>query len=292
LGRAAEIREISVDFAGIREADESGVRDELQLEMERLLFSGQAGFDAARRAVGRGDELRVAASAAAALRHEHTVALGGQVRHQRLGSVRHPLEDQRPDRDLDVEIVPRRAGAIGALAVLTAPGFEFRMEAEVDERVLGGGGDDVDRPAVAAVAPVGAAARHELLASEAEAASATVSGRDANVYVIDEHEMACCVRAVAPPASAGGTALLDGNDGDAAAVLAVILEPHFAGTFAKSVSSLPRPTFRPGSKRRPRCRTRIEPPVTTLPSWLLTPSRCELLSRPVTGTALALFCVP
>src|SRR6186997_3099290 len=51
--------------------------------------------------------------------------------------------------------------------------------------------------------------------------------------------------------------------------------------FANSVSSLPRPTFRPGRKRRPRCRTRIDPPVTTLPSNRLTPSRCELLSRPL-----------
>jgi len=38
--------------------------------------------------------------------------------------------------------------------------------------------------------------------------------------------------------------------------------------------------FKPARNRRPRCRTRIEPPGTRLPSNRLTPSRCELLSRP------------
>src|SRR5688572_31495129 len=61
-------------------------------------------------------------------------------------------------------------------------------------------------------------------------------------------------------------------------------------TFANSVSSLPRPTFRPGRKRRPRCRTRIDPPVTTLPSNRLTPSRCELLSRPLRDEPCPFLC--
>src|ERR1035437_5863817 len=49
--------------------------------------------------------------------------------------------------------------------------------------------------------------------------------------------------------------------------------------FAKIVSSLPMPAFSPGRKRRPRWRMMIVPPVTTLPSWAFTPSRCELESR-------------
>src|SRR4051812_2179397 len=49
---------------------------------------------------------------------------------------------------------------------------------------------------------------------------------------------------------------------------------------AKSVSSLPMPTLTPGLKRVPRCRTRIDPPVTNSPAKRFTPSRCELLSRP------------
>src|SRR5271154_4459832 len=51
-------------------------------------------------------------------------------------------------------------------------------------------------------------------------------------------------------------------------------------TFAKRVSSLPRPTFSPGLKREPRCRTRMEPPVTSSPPKAFTPRRCALESRP------------
>src|SRR5271169_1768723 len=52
------------------------------------------------------------------------------------------------------------------------------------------------------------------------------------------------------------------------------------GTFANSVSSLPRPTFSPGLKCEPRCLTRMEPPVTSSPPKAFTPSRCAFESRP------------
>src|SRR5579864_9057910 len=51
-------------------------------------------------------------------------------------------------------------------------------------------------------------------------------------------------------------------------------------TFANSVSSLPRPTFSPGLYRVPRCRTRMDPPVTNSPPKAFTPRRCALESRP------------
>src|ERR1043166_9175291 len=51
-------------------------------------------------------------------------------------------------------------------------------------------------------------------------------------------------------------------------------------TFAKSVSSLPQPTFRPGLILVPRWRTMIEPPGTSCPPKTFTPSRCALESRP------------
>src|SRR5580658_7687515 len=49
---------------------------------------------------------------------------------------------------------------------------------------------------------------------------------------------------------------------------------------AKSVSSLPRPTFTPGWKCVPRWRTIIEPALTDSPSEAFTPRRCALESRP------------
>src|SRR5579862_5341915 len=51
-------------------------------------------------------------------------------------------------------------------------------------------------------------------------------------------------------------------------------------TFANKVSSLPRPTFRPGLMGVPRCRTMIEPPGTNCPPKAFTPRRCAFESRP------------
>src|SRR5215471_7435843 len=49
---------------------------------------------------------------------------------------------------------------------------------------------------------------------------------------------------------------------------------------AKSVSSLPRPTFSPGFTRVPRCRTIMVPPGTSWPPKALKPRRWEFESRP------------
>src|SRR5262249_39684728 len=49
---------------------------------------------------------------------------------------------------------------------------------------------------------------------------------------------------------------------------------------AYRVGSAPSPTFSPGRKRVPRCRTRMLPAVTNWPPKRLTPSICGLESRP------------
>src|SRR5690242_13120366 len=49
---------------------------------------------------------------------------------------------------------------------------------------------------------------------------------------------------------------------------------------ANSVSSLPRPTWRPGATAVPRCRTMMFPARTHWPPNRFTPSRCEAESRP------------
>src|SRR3954468_17024061 len=52
-------------------------------------------------------------------------------------------------------------------------------------------------------------------------------------------------------------------------------------TLANKVSSLPRPTFRPGLMGVPRWRTMIDPPGTSCPPKTFTPSRCAFESRPL-----------
>jgi hypothetical protein len=58
--------------------------------------------------------------------------------------------------------------------------------AEVDQRVEALVGDQPDRAAMAAVAAVGAAERNELLATEADAAVAAVTGLDFDDRFVDE----------------------------------------------------------------------------------------------------------
>src|SRR6516165_12196389 len=59
---------------------------------------------------------------------------------------------------------------------------------------------------------------------------------------------------------------------------------------AKSVSSLPRPTLRPGFTRVPRWRTMMVPPGTTCPPKALKPSRCEFESRPFRDVPCPFLC--
>ena len=68
-----------------------------------------------------------------------------------------------------------------------APGFELGVEAEIDQRVLRIGRHDEDRAAPSAIPAVGAAARYELLAPEAQAPGAAVAGGDVDVHLVDEH---------------------------------------------------------------------------------------------------------
>src|ERR1700722_16983108 len=59
---------------------------------------------------------------------------------------------------------------------------------------------------------------------------------------------------------------------------------------ANSVSSLPRPTFRPGFTRVPRWRTIIVPPGTSCPPKALKPNRWALESRPFREVPCPFLC--
>src|SRR5512136_3314316 len=61
-------------------------------------------------------------------------------------------------------------------------------------------------------------------------------------------------------------------------------------TLANRVSSPPSPTFLPGLKRVPRCRTRMLPPVTAWPENAFIPSRRPALSRPLRELPTPFLC--
>ena len=67
--------------------------------------------------------------------------------------------------------------------------------------------------------------------------------------------------------------------------------PNFTmpSAVAKSVSSPPRPTLKPGWNFVPRWRMMIVPAVTVSPLKRFTPSRCELESRPLREDAAPFF---
>jgi hypothetical protein len=70
------------------------------------------------------------------------------------------------DRDQDVNILAVAAMTVAAFSVRAAAGAEFRVESELEEGIELIGGFHEDRPAAAAIAPGGPAARDEFFSSE------------------------------------------------------------------------------------------------------------------------------
>ena len=138
-----------------------------------------------------------------------------------------------PIGTVELEIGAAVAGAVRALPCSPRSASNSGWKRIVDERVDVRAGDDVDRAAVAAVAAARAAARHELLAAERQAAAPAVAGLDVDVDFVDEHGIGIWYwdpvigRLRLPVRTAD--CLFDRQDADDAAVRAVVLEPHAAG---------------------------------------------------------------
>ncbi len=146
-------------------------------------------FAAPGRAIGGAHKPRIAAPADAPLRQQHALSRFDEIANPNrcvrwiLGF----LIDQRAYGDFELDVGRILARAVGALAMAAAARVEFAIESEGDERVDVRAGDGVDGPALASVAAVRAAARDELLAPEAHAAGAAVSGFYEDVDFVDEH---------------------------------------------------------------------------------------------------------
>ncbi len=106
-------------LAGVGQADEADVGDQLQAQPDPQLLAGPAGFGVARRAVGGGFELGVAAAAVAALGEHGLLARVGQVGEHRLLVLG---QDLGADGDLDDQGLAGGAAAVLAHAVVAAFG--------------------------------------------------------------------------------------------------------------------------------------------------------------------------
>ena len=110
------------------------------------------------------------------------VAIFGEKDYQQLTIIRTSVEDLC----LPVKIVGAPTVLVGATAALAVLRPVDPREAVVDQRVDVAIGDGVDAAAAAAVAPVGPAVRHVLLAPEARRPLAAVAGDDFDLRFVDE----------------------------------------------------------------------------------------------------------
>src|ERR1700730_18868285 len=100
-------------FAGIGQPDETGVGDQLQAQPDPSLVARPAGIGAARRAIGRALEMRIAETAVAASQKDAPLAGAGQVGEH------YPIiliHDLRAYRYAQYEILAARAGAVAPSA--------------------------------------------------------------------------------------------------------------------------------------------------------------------------------
>ncbi len=170
-------------FAGVGEANEPGVGDQLQAQPDGALLPLLAGIDAARSLVGRGLEMGVAEAAIAAARERDALADLGHVGDQRFFVL---VEDLGSGRNLEDRVGALAAGAVLAHAVGAGLGLEMLLIAVVDQRVEAADAFDDDIAAAAAVAAVRAAEFDEFLAPERQAAGAAVARTDVNLGLIEK----------------------------------------------------------------------------------------------------------
>src|SRR6201997_1302730 len=97
------------------------------------------------------------------------------------------IVDDGADGDFQDDVGTFATGFVGALAVASALGLVFGIEAEMHERVVALAGFHDDIAAFASVATGGASSGDEFLAAERQAARATVACFDSNCGFVDEH---------------------------------------------------------------------------------------------------------
>ncbi len=170
-------------LAGVGQADEADVGQQLELQLEPALLAGEALLGEARRLPGRAAEVRVAAPAAAAAGDARLLAGDDEV----VAGAVVLVDDDRPGRHLDHEVAAVGAVALGPFPVAAAVGLVVGAALEglqVAQRVVA---DQHDVAAAPTVAAVGTAARHVRLAPEGQAAVAAAARLDPDPCLVVEH---------------------------------------------------------------------------------------------------------
>ena len=170
-------------FADVREADQTHIREQLELQNDLVLLAGKTGLCKARHLPGRRCEMLVAPAAAAALAEDVVLRIG----HVLDDLVRLAVAHDRTARDLDDQVFSALSLAAAALAVHAVGRDIFALIAEVHE-----GGQIIvdpqnDRAAVSAVAAVGPSRRHVFFPMEGNRAITARARLHINFCFINKH---------------------------------------------------------------------------------------------------------
>ncbi len=159
-------------LAGIREAEQRGVADHLEAQLDLALLAILPHLRGAWRLTRRRGELAVPASAASAVRDDDARSRMRQVGDRRIVA---ELEDLRAHGHADDRVRAGLAGLVRALAVPAAVALQIALEAEGGEVAQVGVGEQHDVAPVAAVTAVRPALGDELLAPERHASVAAAA---------------------------------------------------------------------------------------------------------------------
>ena len=168
-------------LAGIGQADEARVGDQLQPQPDPALFAFLARIGVARRAVGGGLEMRVAEAAIAAFGQHEFFAERGEVVDQRFAVL---VDDLRADRHFQHDRFAVGPMAVAAHAIDALRSLEVLLIAIVDQRVEPVDHFDDDIAAATAIAAGRTAELDEFFAAERHAAVSAVAGADIDLGFI------------------------------------------------------------------------------------------------------------
>src|SRR5262245_55563500 len=183
LGRGAAHGPKQRGLARVGQADQSHIRQQLQLQLKRALLPCLSSARLHRRLVGGALEVLVAESARSAPGCDEPLAavadVGDNLSAARVGNHR----SQR-DGNFQVRAIATMHRAAHAVAAVLGP--IVRMMGQVQQRIDVRIADDDDIPALATIPAVGAAFGNVLLASQAHGAVATLAGTDEDRGAIEE----------------------------------------------------------------------------------------------------------
>ena len=171
-------------FAGVREADQTHIGQELQLEPQPEIVAWPSGFVLRWSLVSRRRESRISSTAATALGHHESFTRSCEIVQQfaSLGVV-----DDRPHRHRQLDGVTLATSSVRAFAVPAPFGLVFRIEPEMQQRVVVLACYHHYVSAPSAVAAARPPARNVFLTTERETAVAAIACFNLNDYFVDEH---------------------------------------------------------------------------------------------------------